>query len=103
MEKELIIKLALNRTQAEASGKEYHANEKRRVKELLTDVQVAEKAKAAVIDQTNNSRARFQGLATVTVDGTTSTNPFTVEGVDGAGNGSSAVRSDKGASSLRNR
>lgn len=35
------------------------------------------------IDQTNNSRARFQGLATVIVDGTTTTNPFTVEGIDG--------------------
>ncbi|WP_275413997.1 Ig-like domain-containing protein [Catellatospora chokoriensis] len=36
-----------------------------------------------VVDQTNNSRGRFQGTATVTVDGVTTTNPFTVEGVDG--------------------
>jgi hypothetical protein len=36
-----------------------------------------------VIDQTNNSRARYQGTATVTVDGASTTNPFTVEGIDG--------------------
>jgi hypothetical protein len=36
-----------------------------------------------VIDQTNNSRGRFQGTATIVVDGTTSTNPFTIEGIDG--------------------
>ncbi len=36
-----------------------------------------------IIDQTNNSRGRFQGTASVTVDGVTTTNPFTVEGIDG--------------------
>jgi fibronectin type 3 domain-containing protein len=36
-----------------------------------------------IIDQTNNSRGRFQGTATVTIDGITTTNPFTVEGIDG--------------------
>jgi virginiamycin B lyase len=36
-----------------------------------------------IADQTSNSRGRFQGVATVTVDGATTTNPFTVEGVDG--------------------
>jgi hypothetical protein len=36
-----------------------------------------------IIDQTNNSRGRFQGTAAVTVDAVSTTNPFTVEGVDG--------------------
>jgi len=36
-----------------------------------------------VIDQTGNSRARFGGQAAVVVDGTSTTNPFTVEAVDG--------------------
>jgi fibronectin type 3 domain-containing protein len=36
-----------------------------------------------VIDQTNNSRGRFQGTATVVVDGVSTTNPVTVEGIDG--------------------
>ncbi|MBM0229446.1 hypothetical protein [Micromonospora sp. ATA51] len=36
-----------------------------------------------VTDQTNNSRSRFQGKASVTVDGATTGNPFTVEGIDG--------------------
>jgi fibronectin type 3 domain-containing protein len=36
-----------------------------------------------IIDQANNSRGRFQGTATVTIDGVTTTNPFTVEGIDG--------------------
>lgn len=36
-----------------------------------------------VIDGTNNSHGRFQGTATVTVDGITTTNPFTVDGTDG--------------------
>jgi hypothetical protein len=36
-----------------------------------------------IIDQTNNSRGRFQGFATVTIDGATTTNPFTVQGIDG--------------------
>ncbi len=36
-----------------------------------------------VLDQTNNSRGSFQGTATVTVDGVTTSNPFTVEGIDG--------------------
>jgi hypothetical protein len=35
------------------------------------------------IDGTNNSHGRFQGTATVTVDGVTTTNTFTVDGVDG--------------------
>jgi hypothetical protein len=35
-----------------------------------------------VINQ-NNTRGRFQGTATVTVDGTTATNVFTVEAIDG--------------------
>ncbi len=36
-----------------------------------------------LIDGMNNSHARFQGVATVTVDGVTTTNPFTVEVTDG--------------------
>ncbi|GIH03411.1 hypothetical protein Rhe02_14780 [Rhizocola hellebori] len=36
-----------------------------------------------VIDQTNSSRGRFQGTATVTTDGATTSNVFTVEGIDG--------------------
>src|SRR5262249_47427300 len=36
-----------------------------------------------IIDQTNSSRGRFQGTATVTADGVTTTNPFTMEGIDG--------------------
>jgi hypothetical protein len=36
-----------------------------------------------IIDQVNNSRGRFQGSATINVDGVTTTNPFTVEGIDG--------------------
>lgn len=36
-----------------------------------------------LIDQTNNSRGRFQGLATITIDGTASTNPFTMQAIDG--------------------
>jgi hypothetical protein len=36
-----------------------------------------------IIDQTNNSRGRFQGTATITIDGSTTSNPFTVEGIDG--------------------
>ncbi|MGE5830208.1 MAG: beta strand repeat-containing protein [Micromonosporaceae bacterium] len=36
-----------------------------------------------IIDQTNSSRGRFQGVATVTVDGVSTTNPFTVQGIDG--------------------
>ena len=36
-----------------------------------------------IIDQTNNSRGRFQGMATLIVDGVSTTNPFTVEGIDG--------------------
>ncbi|WP_203915246.1 beta strand repeat-containing protein [Rhizocola hellebori] len=36
-----------------------------------------------IIDQTNNSRGRFQGTATLIVDGVSTTNPFTVEGIDG--------------------
>lgn len=36
-----------------------------------------------VIDQTGSSRARFQGMATTVVDGVTTSNPFTVEGIDG--------------------
>jgi len=35
-----------------------------------------------VIDQ-SDSRGRFHGVATVTVDGVTTSNPFTVEGIDG--------------------
>lgn len=37
-----------------------------------------------VIDQPNNSRSRFQGLATITVDGVVSVTPVTVEAIDGA-------------------
>ena len=36
-----------------------------------------------VVDGTNSSRGRTQGVATVTVDGVTTTNPFTLEGIDG--------------------
>jgi hypothetical protein len=36
-----------------------------------------------IIDQTNNSRGRFQGTATVQADGVVTTNPFTVEAIDG--------------------
>jgi hypothetical protein len=36
-----------------------------------------------IIDQTDNSRGRFQGTATVTIDGVSTTNPFIVEGIDG--------------------
>jgi hypothetical protein len=36
-----------------------------------------------LIDQTNDSRGRFQGSATVIIDGASSTHPFTVEGIDG--------------------
>ena len=36
-----------------------------------------------IIDQTNNSRGRFQGTATVTIDGVSTTNPFILEGIDG--------------------
>jgi hypothetical protein len=36
-----------------------------------------------IIDQTNNSRGRFQGTAAITIDGVSTTNPFTVEGIDG--------------------
>lgn len=36
-----------------------------------------------VIDQDNDSRATFKGVATVTVDGDTTTNVFTVEAIDG--------------------
>lgn len=36
-----------------------------------------------IIDQANNSRGRFQGTATITTDGVTTSNPFTVEGIDG--------------------
>jgi len=36
-----------------------------------------------IIDQTNNSRGRFQGTAAITIDGSTTSNPFTVEGIDG--------------------
>ncbi|WP_156213540.1 carboxypeptidase-like regulatory domain-containing protein [Lentzea aerocolonigenes] len=36
-----------------------------------------------VIDQDNNSRATFRGTASVTVDGTSSTNAFVVEAIDG--------------------
>lgn len=36
-----------------------------------------------IIDSTNSSRGRVQGLASVTIDGTTTTNPFTVTGIDG--------------------
>ncbi|HEY6736107.1 MAG TPA: hypothetical protein VI322_00155 [Candidatus Saccharimonadia bacterium] len=36
-----------------------------------------------VIDQTNNSRSQFAGLATLSLDGVATTNPFTVTGLDG--------------------
>jgi hypothetical protein len=36
-----------------------------------------------IIDQAGNSRGRAQGTATVTIDGITTTNPFTLEVVDG--------------------
>ena len=36
-----------------------------------------------IIDSTNNSHGRFQGTATVTVDGVTTTNPFVVDATDG--------------------
>ncbi|MEU7870418.1 hypothetical protein [Dactylosporangium sp. NPDC049140] len=36
-----------------------------------------------VVDGPGNSRARFTGTATVTVDGTTTVHPFTVEAIDG--------------------
>jgi tricorn protease-like protein len=36
-----------------------------------------------VIDQTNNSRGRFQGMASLVINGVTTTNPFTVEAIDG--------------------
>jgi hypothetical protein len=37
-----------------------------------------------VVDGPGNSRARFTGTATVTVDGTSTAHPFTVEAIDGA-------------------
>jgi streptogramin lyase len=37
-----------------------------------------------VVNGTNNSQGEFQGTATVTVDGVTTTNPFTVSGIDGS-------------------
>ncbi|HSX06060.1 MAG TPA: hypothetical protein VLF69_06370 [Candidatus Saccharimonadales bacterium] len=36
-----------------------------------------------IIDQTNNSRGRFQGVASLAVNGVTTINPFTVEAIDG--------------------
>ena len=36
-----------------------------------------------IIDQANDSRGRFQGIATVTIDEVITINPFTVEGTDG--------------------
>jgi hypothetical protein len=37
----------------------------------------------SVINGTNNSHGLFQGSASLSVDGTTTTNPFRVDGVDG--------------------
>jgi len=56
MEKELIIKLNFDKGQADRQAKEFADAERARIKQVLTDFEVAEKAKAQVIERSNKKR-----------------------------------------------
>lgn len=54
--KDLTINLKLNKQFAEAASREYHAGEKTRITKALSEFEVAEKAKSAIVKRENQQR-----------------------------------------------
>ena len=57
-DKVLKITLGMDKTLADQTAKKFHQEEKQRIKELLTDEQVATKAKNQLIEETNRKRVQ---------------------------------------------
>lgn len=64
MERELIINLSLNRSQADQQARQFADGERERIRRHLTDFEVAERAKAQIIARSNSQRVAAEVRAT---------------------------------------